>query len=144
MAEDSKNEIELTLNALEEINLANEVFVVHDGEEALNYLYCRGEYADRSNGNPVVVLLDLKMPKVERLEVLREIKQDKNLKTITVVVLTSSRMESDLMKSYELGVNAYIVKPVSYQEFVKAVKDLGAFWAILNEAPPGSVSKMIK
>ena len=136
LAEDSKNEIELTLNALEEINLANEVFVVHDGEEALNYLYYRGEYADRPNGNPAVILLDLKMPKVDGLEVLREIKQDKNLKTITVVVLTSSRMESDLMKSYELGVNAYIVKPVSYQEFVKAVKDLGAFWAILNETPP--------
>lgn len=118
LAEDSKNEIELTLNALEEINLANEVFVVHDGEEALNYLYYRGEYADRPNGNPAVILLDLKMPKVDGLEVLREIKQDKNLKTITVVVLTSSRMESDLMKSYELGVNAYIVKPVSYQEFV--------------------------
>jgi len=136
LAEDNENDIELTLSALEEINLANEVFVVHDGEEALNYLYCRGEYADRSNGNPVVVLLDLKMPKVDGLEVLREIKQDKNLKTIPVVVLTSSRMESDLMKSYELGVNAYIVKPVSYQEFVKAVKDLGAFWAILNETPP--------
>ncbi len=144
LAEDSKNEIELTLNALEEINLANEVFVVHDGEEALNYLYYRGEYADRPNGNPAVILLDLKMPKVDGLEVLREIKQDENLKTITVVVLTSSRMESDLMKSYELDVNAYIVKPVNFQEFVKSVKELGAFWAILNEAPSGSVSKMIK
>ncbi|MCK4448357.1 MAG: response regulator [Candidatus Marinimicrobia bacterium] len=144
LAEDSKNEIELTLNALEEINLANEVFVVHDGDEALNYLYYCGEYAERPNGNPAVILLDLKMPKVDGLEVLREIKQDENLKTITVVVLTSSRMESDLMKSYELDVNAYIVKPVNFQEFVKSVKELGAFWAILNEAPSGSVSKMIK
>ncbi|MCD6440649.1 MAG: response regulator [Candidatus Marinimicrobia bacterium] len=144
LAEDSENDIELTLNALEEINLANEVFVVHDGEEALNYLYYRGEYADRPKGNPIVVLLDLKMPKVDGLEVLREIKQDKNLKTIPVVVLTSSRMESDLIKSYDLGVNAYVVKPVRFDEFVKAVKELGAFWAILNEAPPGSVSKMIK
>lgn len=144
LAEDSENDIELTLNALEEINLANEVFVVHDGEEALNYLYYRGEYADRPKGNPIVVLLDLKMPKVDGLEVLREIKQDKKLKTIPVVVLTSSRMESDLIKSYDLGVNAYVVKPVRFDEFVKAVKELGAFWAILNEAPPGSVSKMIK
>jgi len=144
LAEDSENDIELTLSALEEINLANEVFVVHDGEEALNYLYYRGEYADRPNGNPVVVLLDLKMPKVDGLEVLREIKQNEKLKTIPVVVLTSSRMESDLVKSYDLGVNAYVVKPVSYHDFIKAIKDLGAFWAILNEPPPGSVSIMIK
>jgi CheY-like chemotaxis protein len=143
-AEDNKNDIELTLSALDEINLANEVFVVRDGEEALNYLYYRGEYADRPNGNPVVVLLDLKMPKVDGLEVLREIKQDDKLKTIPVVVLTSSRMESDLIKSYDLGVNAYVVKPVRFDDFVKAVKDLGAFWAILNEPPPGSVSIMIK
>jgi CheY-like chemotaxis protein len=143
-AEDNKNDIELTLSALDEINLANEVFVVRDGEEALNYLYYRGEYADRPNGNPVVVLLDLKMPKVDGLEVLREIKQDDKLKTIPVVVLTSSRMESDLIKSYDLGVNAYVVKPVRFDDFVKAVKDLGAFWAILNEPPPGSASIMIK
>ncbi|HCK98782.1 MAG TPA: two-component system response regulator [Candidatus Marinimicrobia bacterium] len=135
-AEDNENDIELTLNALAENNLVNKVDVVRDGAEALDYLYYRGKYTDRPKGNPVVVLLDLKMPKVDGLEVLREIKQDEKLRTIPVVVLTSSRMESDLIKSYDLGVNAYVVKPVRFDEFVKAVKELGAFWAILNEVPP--------
>jgi len=136
-AEDNENDIELTLSALEENKLINKVDVVRDGEEALDYLYYRGQYANRPKGNPIVVLLDLKMPKVDGLEVLRVIKQDDKLRIIPVVVLTSSRMESDLVKSYDLGVNAYVVKPVRFDEFVKAVKELGAFWAILNEAPPG-------
>ena len=135
LAEDNENDIELTLSALEEINLANEVFVVHDGEEALNYLYYRGEYADRPNGNLVVVLLDLKMPKVDGLEVLKQIRKSDKLCRFPVVILTSSKMESDLITSYDLGVNTYVVKPVSYHEFVKAVKDLGVFWVILNEHP---------
>lgn len=136
-AEDNENDIELTLSALEENKLVNKVDVVRDGEEALDYLYYRGQYADRPKGNPIVVLLDLKMPKVDGLEVLREIKQNEKLRTIPVVVLTSSGMESDMIKSYDLGVNAYVVKPVRFDEFVKAIKELGAFWAILNEAPPG-------
>ena len=138
LAEDSPKDIELTLTALEEKNLANKVDVVRDGEEALDYLYRRGAFAKRPEGNPAVVLLDIKMPKVDGLEVLRQIKSDGDLKTIPVVVVTSSREEQDLIKSYKLGVNAYVVKPVDFHQFVDAVKEIGAFWAVINEPPPGT------
>jgi two-component system response regulator len=139
MVDDSPRDTELTLDALAQHNLANEVVTLSDGAEALDYLYRRGQFADRTAGNPAVVLLDLKMPKVDGIEVLRQIKNDPQLKVIPVVVLTSSREEQDLVMSYQLGVNAYIVKPVQFQEFVEAVKMLGAFWAVVNEPPPGSV-----
>jgi CheY-like chemotaxis protein len=138
LAEDNPNDVELTLTAFTEYNLVNEVFVVSDGEEALDYLYQRGRFKARPNGNPAVILLDLKMPKVDGLEVLRTIKQDEKLKNIPVVMLTSSREEPDLLRSYQLGVNAYVVKPVDFQSFTDAVKQLGAFWALFNEPPPGS------
>ncbi len=139
LAEDSNRDAELTLDALAQHNLANEVERVRNGAEALDCLYRRGTYADRPQGNPAVVLLDLKMPKVDGLEVLRQMRNDPQLKLIPVVVMTSSREEQDLVRSYELGVNAYVVKPVNFGEFVDAVKQVGAFWAILNEPPPGSV-----
>jgi CheY-like chemotaxis protein len=133
--------VELTLEALEEYNLANEVIVTRDGEEALDYLYYRGQFKMRSGENPAVMLLDLKLPKVDGLEVLRQIKSDEKLRLIPVVVLTSSKEEKDMVASYKLGVNAYVVKPVDFHEFVNAIKELGAFWAIINEPPPGSVKK---
>lgn len=136
LAEDSMNDVELTLAALAEHRLANQVDVVRDGAEALDYLYLRGAYATRTGGNPAVLLLDLKMPKVSGLDVLREIKSDAVLKTIPVVMLTSSREEADLMTSYALGVNAYVVKPVEFSDFMDAVRQLGGFWALVNEAPP--------
>jgi CheY-like chemotaxis protein len=136
MAEDSANDVELTLAALAEHRLANQVDVVRDGAEALDYLYRRGAYAERASGNPALVLLDLKMPKVTGLEVLRQIKTDPSLRTIPVVMLTSSREEGDLLASYELGVNAYVVKPVEFGDFMGAVRQLGGFWALVNEAPP--------
>lgn len=136
LAEDSANDIELTLTALAEHRLANQVDVVRDGAEALDYLYRRGAHADRPAGNPAVMLLDLKMPKVSGLEVLQAIKGDRALMTIPVVMLTSSREEGDLVKSYELGVNAYVVKPVAFADFMDAVRHLGTFWALVNEAPP--------
>lgn len=132
----------MTLEALAENSLANEVVTVPDGAEALDYLYGRGRYQQRPPGNPVLVLLDLKMPKVDGLEVLQTIKRDPSLRSIPVVMLTSSREEQDLLRSYELGVNAYIVKPVDFAEFVRAVKDIGAFWGVLNQPPPGSVPKL--
>lgn len=141
LAEDNEKDIELTLEALEEHRLANEVIVVRDGEEALDYLYKRGMYASRPNGTPAVVLLDLKMPKLDGLEVLKAIKDDPGLRNIPVVMLTSSREESDLVRSYELGVNAYVVKPVEFKEFVESVKQLGVFWAIVNESPPGTAGR---
>ncbi|PYQ22740.1 MAG: two-component system response regulator [Acidobacteria bacterium] len=141
LAEDNEHDVELTLDALAENHLANEVVVVRDGAEALDYLYRRGSYRLREEGNPVVVLLDLKMPKVDGLEVLRQIKQDERLRQVPVVMLTSSREESDLVASYRLGVNAYVVKPVEFSRFVEAVRRLGVFWAVINEAPPGSVRK---
>src|SRR5579863_8153682 len=128
LVEDDPRDVELTLAALEEHNLANKVSIARDGEEALDYLYHRGKFSDRVNGNPIFVLLDLKMPKVNGLEVLRQMKTDEALKAIPVVVLTSSREGPDLVECYELGVNAYVVKPVNFQEFIKAVKDLGIFW----------------
>jgi CheY-like chemotaxis protein len=141
LAEDNPNDVELTLTALSENHLANEVVVAHDGLEALDYLHRRGAHASRGNGNPVLVLLDLKMPKVDGLDVLREIKSDERLKTIPVVMLTSSREESDLIQSYRLGANAYVVKPVGFQDFVAAVKEIGQFWAVVNEPPAGSVRR---
>ncbi|MGQ0700795.1 MAG: response regulator [Panacagrimonas sp.] len=141
MVEDDPKDVELTLSALEEYNLANEVVVARDGEEALDYLYCRGPFATRAQGNPAVMLLDLKLPKIDGLEVLQQVKSDENLKTIPVVVLTSSREERDMISSYKLGVNAYVVKPVDFHDFVNAIKELGIFWAVINEPPPGSVGK---
>jgi CheY-like chemotaxis protein len=125
MVEDDPKDVELTLTALEEYNLANEVVVTRDGEQALDYLHCRGEYKTRSSG----------------LEVLKQIKSDGELRMIPVVVLTSSKEEKDMVASYKLGVNAYVVKPVDFHEFVNAIKELGAFWAVINEPPPGSVRK---
>ncbi len=141
LVEDKKQDVELTLAALAEHKLANEVAVARDGVEALDYLYCRGQFAGRIDGNPAVVLLDIKMPRLNGLEVLRKIKADPNLKTIPVVMLTSSREEPDLAASYELGVNAYVVKPVDFQQFAAAVENLGFFWAILNEPPPGTAAR---
>jgi CheY-like chemotaxis protein len=141
MVEDDPKDVELTMTALEGYNLANEVVVTRDGEEALDYLYRRGRYTTRSSDHPAVILLDLKLPKVDGLEVLRQVKSDDNLKIIPVVVLTSSHEEKDLVSSYQLGVNAYVVKPVDFHEFVNAIKELGVFWAIINAAPPGSVRK---
>jgi DNA-binding response OmpR family regulator len=141
IVEDDPNDVELTLTALDEYNLANEVVVTRDGEEALDYLYCRGNFKTRSNGNPAVLLLDLKLPKRDGLEVLQQIKSDETLNMIPVVVLTSSHEEKDVVASYKLGVNAYVVKPVDFHEFVNAVKELGVFWAVINESPPGSVKK---
>ena len=141
MVEDDPKDVELTLTALEEYNLANEVVVARDGEEALDYLYCRGNFAARSSDNPAVLLLDLKLPKVDGLEVLQQIKSDEKLKMIPVVVLTSSHEEKDMVASYKLGVNAYVVKPVDFHEFVNAIRELGVFWAVINEPPPGSIKK---
>jgi CheY-like chemotaxis protein len=141
LVEDSKEDIEMTLEGLSEHNLANDVIVVRDGAEGLDYLYKRGKFKDRPSGNPAVILLDVKMPKVNGLEVLKTIKADEKLKIVPVVILTSSREESDLFESYKLGVNAYVVKPVNFQEFIAAIKHLGIFWALLNEPPPGSVKR---
>jgi CheY-like chemotaxis protein len=139
LVEDNPNDIELTLAALEENRLANEVIVVRDGEEALEYLQRRGIFKMRTAGHPAVVLLDLKLPKVDGLEVLERLKADPELKPIPVVMLTSSREEQDLVRSYNLGVNAYVVKPVDFNEFVGAIKELGLFWAVINQPPPGSI-----
>ena len=139
IAEDDENDAELILKALGRYNIANEVVVVEDGAEALDYLHRRGDYETRAEGNPVLTLLDIKMPKVDGLEVLREIRADERLKMIPAVILTSSRHEGDLLTSYQLGVNAYVVKPVDFNEFVEAVRELGVFWVMVNEPPPGSV-----
>ena len=139
LVEDDPKDVELTLTALDDYKLANEVVVARDGEEALDYLYCRGKFQTRSNDNPAVLLLDLKLPKVDGLEVLEQIKSDEKLRMVPVVVLTSSREERDLVASYRLGVNAYVVKPVDFHEFVNAIKELGIFWGIINQPPPGSI-----
>jgi len=136
LAEDNANDVELTLAALRANHLVNEVIVVRDGAAVLDYLKRRGEYAQREPGLPGLLLLDLKMPKVDGLEVLRHIKSDPELRSLPVVVLTSSREEQDLVRSYDLGVNAYVVKPVDFQAFMEAVKLLGGFWAVVNEPPP--------
>lgn len=135
LVEDDENDIELTLSALDEKNLANRVDITRDGEQALDYLNRKGKFKDRPRGNPLVVFLDLKMPKVDGLEVLKHIKTDEKLKIIPVVVLTSSREERDIIESYELGVNAYVVKPVDFGQFIDSIKKLGLFWALLNEVP---------
>lgn len=136
LVEDDIRDIELTLDALLEYNLANEVAVARDGVDALDYLYKRGEHANRPNGYPVLILLDLKMPKIDGIEVLKAIKSDEEMRKVPVVVMTSSREIRDLEECYKLGVNAYVVKPVKFTEFVKAVKALGMFWALINEPPP--------
>jgi CheY-like chemotaxis protein len=141
MVEDDPKDVELTLTALEEYNLANEIIVVHDGEEALDYLDYRGQFQRRATDNPAVILLDLKLPKVDGLEVLKQVKSNEKLRMIPVVVLTSSNEEKDLVASYRLGVNAYVVKPVLFHEFANAIRELGVFWAVINEPPPGSVKK---
>jgi DNA-binding response OmpR family regulator len=136
LVEDDANDVELTMLALAEHNLANPVVVLRDGVAALDYLYARGEHAAQARPNPVVMLLDLKMPKLNGLDVLKQIKGDERLKLLPVVMLTSSREERDLVASYQLGVNAYVVKPVSFQEFVSSIRGLGIFWALINEPPP--------
>jgi CheY-like chemotaxis protein len=141
LVEDNANDIELTLSALGENLLANEVVVVRDGQEALDYLRRQGVFKMRAPGNPAVVLLDLKLPRVDGLEVLKEVKNDAELRTVPVVMLTSSREERDVVAGYSGGVNAYVVKPVEFDQFVKALRELGLFWAVLNEPPPGSVPK---
>ncbi|CAE6708460.1 MAG: response regulator [Nitrospira sp.] len=141
LAEDNPRDAELTLAAMEEHQLADKVILCHDGAEVLDYLYCRGPFKTRLQGNPAVVLLDLKMPKVDGLEVLRTIKNDADLRPIPVVMLTSSREERDLAQSYALGANAYVVKPVEFHQFLKAVKELGVFWGMINEPPPEGASR---
>lgn len=141
LVEDNAHDVELTMDALAEHNLANEVVVAKDGEEALDYLYRRGQFESRPEGNPVVILLDLKMSGTDGFEVLRKIKSDYKLKLIPVVVLASSREEQDIIESYKLGVNSYVVKPINFLDFAVSVKEVGIFWAVINEPPPGSVRK---
>jgi CheY-like chemotaxis protein len=141
LVEDSANDAELTLEAFAETGLANEVVWVRDGREALDYLHQEGAFANRPAGLPAVVLLDLKMPRVDGLQVLEQVKQHPRLKSVPVVMLTSSREEADLARSYGLGVNAYVVKPVGFAQFVQALKELGLFWAVVNEPPPGSLRR---
>lgn len=141
LVDDSVHDVELTLAALEQHHLANEVVVARDGEEALDYLRRQGIFKLRSAGHPAVVLLDLKLPKIDGLEVLKQIKADEDLRAIPVVMLTSSREEKDLISSYKLGVNAYVVKPVDFHEFVDSLRELGLFWAVINQPPPGSVPR---
>jgi two-component system, response regulator len=136
LAEDNPKDVELTIEALSEHNLANRVTVVKDGVDAMEYLRCEGKYKQRSPGNPAVVLLDIKMPRMDGIEVLQAVRNDPGLKTLPIVMLTSSREEPDLKRSYELGANAYVVKPVDFQEFMEAVKQVGVFWAVVNEMPP--------
>ncbi len=136
LAEDDSKDVELTLTALAEYNLANEIVVARDGVEALDYVYRRGRFADRPAGNPVVILLDLKMPKLDGLQVLRQLKADEATRLIPIVILTSSREGQDLADCYRLGVNAYVVKPVRFTEFIEAIKSIGLFWALINEPPP--------
>jgi two-component system, response regulator len=138
LVEDSPRDAELILDALAGQKLVNEILHVRDGAEALDYLYRRGSFADRPGGHPGLILLDLKLPKVDGLEVLRQIKGDAALKMIPVVMMTSSREEQDLLQSYQLGVNAYVVKPMKFHDFVEAVREVGAFWGVINEMPPGS------
>ena len=136
LVEDDPKDIELTITALGEYNLANDIQVARDGVEALDYLFHRGEFAEQVKGNPVVILLDLKMPRLDGIQVLRQIKSAENLQTIPVVIMTSSRESQDLETCYQLGANAYVVKPVKFAGFVEAVKGVGVFWALINEPPP--------
>ena len=139
LVEDDPKDIELILSALGEHNLANEIMVLRDGVEVLDYLYRREAFALRPEGNPVVILLDLKMPRLDGVQVLRQLKADEPMRSIPVVILTSSRESRDLAECYRLGVNAYVVKPVRFAEFVEAIKGIGIFWALINEPPPGSM-----
>jgi CheY-like chemotaxis protein len=141
LVEDDPKDVELALTGLQEYNLANEVVIARDGEEALDYLLRQGDHATRAPGNPAVIMLDLKLPKVNGFEVLAKVRSDENLKLIPVVILTSSHEERDLVDSYKLGVSAYVVKPVDFHQFVNAVKQLGIFWAVINQPPPGSIKK---
>jgi two-component system, response regulator len=143
LVEDSRRDAELILDALETNQLANEVVHVRDGADALDYLNRRGDFAARPDGQPALILLDLKLPKVDGLEVLRQIKGSPELRMIPVVMMTSSREEQDLLLSYRLGVNAYVVKPMKFQDFVEAVKQVGAFWGVVNEVPPGSLRREV-
>jgi len=138
IAEDDEKDVELILAALREFKLANEIVVTNDGREALDYLYYQGIYKGRPEGNPAIVILDIKMPKISGLEVLKQIKSDENLKNVPTVILTSSKEDKDLFEGYNLGVNAYVVKPMGFAEFIIAVKGLGLFWAVINEPPPGT------
>jgi CheY-like chemotaxis protein len=140
-AEDNPRDTELTLEALADHNLANNVIVVKDGVETMDYLQRKGKYKQRKPGNPAVLLLDIKMPRMDGIEVLRAIRSNNELKMLPVVMLTSSREEQDLIKSYELGVNAYVVKPVDFKEFIEAVRQVGVFWAVINEVPSGKLLK---
>jgi len=141
LVEDDPKDIELTLNALDEHNLANEIVVTRDGVEALDYLYRRDAFAQRPEGNPVVILLDIKMPRLDGIQVLRQLKADEQMRFIPVVILTSSRESRDLEECYRLGANSYVVKPVRFGEFMKAVKRLGVYWVLINEPPPGIIWK---
>lgn len=136
LVDDSPNDREMAIEALKEHHLLNEVVALRDGVEALDYLFRRGEFARRSSGEPAVILLDLKMPRVDGIEVLRQIKSDPKLRVIPIVVMTSSREDQDIVDSYQLGVNAYVVKPLNFHEFIEAIKMVGSFWLVLNEAPP--------
>ncbi len=136
LVEDNANDVELTLIALEENNLANQVMVVRDGAEALDYLYARGAYLGRQSELPIVVFLDIKLPKIDGLEVLKTMKSDPQLKLIPVVMITSSNEQQDLMTSYGSGANAYVVKPIKFEDFVSTVKELGLFWAVINSTLP--------
>jgi CheY-like chemotaxis protein len=140
LVEDNPDDVELTLHALREENLSNNIHVARDGEEALDFLFRRGEYQRSENRTPKLVLLDLKLPKVDGLEVLRQLKSDPKLRVIPVVILTSSKEEKDLIKGYTLGVNSYIQKPVAFQAFRKVVKQLGLYWLVVNEAPSRALS----
>ncbi len=141
IAEDDPMDVEMTVDALCEHHLANEIQVVRDGVETLEYLHRTGTFASRPPGNPILLLLDLKMPKLDGITVLKQIRSDPGLRTVPVVVLTSSRESQDLRTCYELGVNAYVVKPVKFSDFLDAVKEIGVFWALVNEPPPGSARK---
>ncbi len=139
LVEDNPNDLELSLTALHRTGLANEIVIARDGEEAFNFLFYRGQYRDRRHENPAVVLLDIKLPKIDGLELLAYIRKEPTLQHLPVVLLTSSREEQDVLKGYQLGSNAYVVKPVAFPEFIKAIQDLGVFWAVVNEPPPNAM-----
>ena len=141
LAEDDPKDVELTINALSEYNLANDILVVRDGAEVMDFLYRKGTFEQEPAGHPVVILLDLKMPKMDGIQVLKQIKSDKDLQTIPVVILTSSRESKDLEACYQLGANAYVVKPVKFSDFIEAVKGIGVFWALINEPPPTNLRR---
>lgn len=139
LVEDDSHDLELSLIALEKSNLGNSIAVARDGEEALDYLHCRGKFSSNASGNPAFIILDLKMPKIDGLEVLQNIRATSHLQHIPVVILTASKEESDLLRCYESGTNAFVVKPIDFKELIKAIGDLGVFWALINEPPQGSI-----